>query len=87
VREIEFLRAASVSLLSQRRGEGPPGAGGGGAGEPGRQWIVHRDGSREAIPGVAAVELEAGEAIRIETPGGGGFGAQRPKGGEERSAS
>ena len=75
IREIEFLRPASVSILSQRRIAAPPGAEGGEPGACGRQWIVRRDGSREAIPGVAAVELSAGEAIRIETPGGGGWGA------------
>lgn len=74
IREIEFLRPASVSILSQRRLVAPPGAAGGEAGACGRQWIVRRGGTAEAIPGVAAVELSAGEAIRVETPGGGGWG-------------
>jgi 5-oxoprolinase (ATP-hydrolysing) len=77
IREIEFLRPASVSILSQRRLVAPPGAAGGEPGTRGRQWIVRRDGSRDAIPGVTAIELAAGEAIRIETPGGGGWGAVR----------
>jgi 5-oxoprolinase (ATP-hydrolysing) len=39
--------------------------------------MIRADGSREEVPGVVAIELAAGEAIRIETPGGGGWGAPR----------
>lgn len=75
VREILFREPVSLSLLSQNRVRGPAGARGGGDGQPGRQWIVHRDGSREPVPGIAQLRVEAGQSIRIETPGGGGWGA------------
>jgi 5-oxoprolinase (ATP-hydrolysing) len=74
IREIEFLEAVSVSLLSQNRVHGAKGLAGGGDGQPGRQWLVRADGTREPIAGHVQVELKAGEAIRIETPGGGGWG-------------
>jgi 5-oxoprolinase (ATP-hydrolysing) len=74
VREIEFLEPVSVSLLSQNRSHGAKGLDGGGDGQPGRQWIVRSDGTREAIAGHAHVDLASGEAIRVETPGGGGWG-------------
>jgi 5-oxoprolinase (ATP-hydrolysing) len=75
MREIEFLQAVQLSLLSQHRVQAPYGVDGGGPGGLGRQWIVRRDGSREAIGGVAGVDLGVGEAIRVETPGGGAWGA------------
>jgi 5-oxoprolinase (ATP-hydrolysing) len=74
VREIQFLEPVSVSILSQNRVRGARGMSGGDDGMPGRQWIVRNDGTREPVDGHAQVELEAGEAIRIETPGGGGWG-------------
>ncbi|HSH08807.1 MAG TPA: hydantoinase B/oxoprolinase family protein, partial [Oceanipulchritudo sp.] len=75
VREVAFKEAVSLSLLSQNRKNGPKGMHGGGDGQPGRQWIVRTDGSWEPIPGVAQITLNPGEGIRIETPGGGGWGA------------
>lgn len=75
VREIRFLEPVSVSLLSQNRVRGARGLAGGGDGRAGRQWVVRADRSRDAVGGQVQVELEAGEAIRIETPGGGSWGS------------
>ena len=75
VRELEFLEPVSLSFLSQRRRTGPEGADGGGSGSPGQQWVIQQDGQRVAIPGIVQMNLQAGEGIRIETPGGGGWGA------------
>jgi 5-oxoprolinase (ATP-hydrolysing) len=75
VREIRFLEPVSVSLLSQNRRRGAKGLAEGGDAQPGKQWIVRADGRREPVDGQVQVELKAGEAIRIETPGGGGWGA------------
>jgi 5-oxoprolinase (ATP-hydrolysing) len=74
-REFVFLEAVSLSLLSQHRVERPYGGAGGAAGEAGRQWLVRADGSRLALAGNAACEVEAGDRLVVETPGGGGWGA------------
>lgn len=74
VREIGFLEPVTVSLLTQNRSKGPRGLNGGGDGAPGRQWLLKKDGTRIPLEGIARVEVAAGEAIRIETPGGGGWG-------------
>ena len=74
VREIQVLTDAEVTLLAERRTRGPYGLGGGGDGAPGKASIIRQDGSVEELPGKFNVRLRAGERIRIETPGGGGFG-------------
>jgi N-methylhydantoinase B len=74
VREIEVLTDAQVTLLADRRTRGPYGLAGGADGAPGRTLIVRRDGSTEEIPGKTSVRLRNGERIRIESPGGGGWG-------------
>ncbi len=73
-REIEFLESAQLSILSQHRVFGPFGMEGGGPGSPGRQWVVRSTGAIEALPSIAAADLEPGDRIVIETPGGGGWG-------------
>jgi N-methylhydantoinase B len=74
VREIEVLTDAQVTLLADRRGRGPYGLAGGADGAPGRTTVVRQDGSEEVLPGKTSVRLRAGERIRIESPGGGGWG-------------
>jgi 5-oxoprolinase (ATP-hydrolysing) len=74
VREIVFKESVSVSLLTQNRSKGASGMNGGRSGMPGCQWLIRVDGSREPLEGIAQLNLKAGEAIRIETPGGGAFG-------------
>ncbi|MBL9118301.1 MAG: hydantoinase B/oxoprolinase family protein [Phycisphaerae bacterium] len=74
-REIEFREATQVSILAQHRIEQPYGLADGSPGAVGRQWHITADGTRHALPGIAAIDCEPGDAIRIETPGGGGYGA------------
>lgn len=74
VREIEVLTDAQVTLLADRRAHGPYGLAGANDGAPGRTIITRRDGSEEEIPGKTSVRLCAGERVRIESPGGGGWG-------------
>ncbi len=74
VRRLRFLGPMTANLLSTRRTHAPEGLAGGGNALPGAQRLVHVDGSSEALPGCFSVEVKAGEAIEIETPGGGGFG-------------
>jgi N-methylhydantoinase B len=73
VREIELLGPAEATVLSERRTRGPWGLAGGEAGEPGRNVVVRR-GREEAMPGKFTARLEPGDVLRLETPGGGGWG-------------
>jgi N-methylhydantoinase B len=74
VREIEVLTDAQVTLLADRRSRGPYGLAGGTDGAPGRTLIIRCDGSEEELPGKTSVRLRSGERVRIESPGGGGWG-------------
>ena len=76
VRRIEFLRPLQVSLLTERRGPYAPFALQGG--EPGAGGVntLQRAGSFEAekLSGKVQVDVEAGDVLTVETPGGGGYG-------------
>jgi N-methylhydantoinase B len=74
VREIEVLTECEVTLLSERRVLAPWGLSGGGDGSPGRTSVIRNDGSVEAMPGKFSTRLRKGDRIRIESPGGGGWG-------------
>ena len=74
VREIEVLTDAQVTLLADRRTRGPYGLNGGSNGSSGRTVIIRQDGSEEELPGKTSVRLGPGERVRIESPGGGGWG-------------
>ena len=69
IRELQATAPLSFSLLTERRRHPPPGADGGQPGEPGRNLL---DG--EELPAKASGELKPGQRLRIETPGGGGYG-------------
>lgn len=75
VREIEVLADCEVTLLSERRVLAPWGLNGGCDGAPGRTSIIRSSGSVETMPGKFSTRLRAGDRIRIESPGGGGWGA------------
>ena len=75
VREIELLAPAQVTLLAERRKFRPWGLQGGGAGAAGRATVTKaQSGETTELPGKCSVHLEAGDVLRIETPGGGGWG-------------
>ncbi|HEV8145779.1 MAG TPA: hydantoinase B/oxoprolinase family protein [Bryobacteraceae bacterium] len=73
VREFRFLAPAEVTILSDRRARGPYGIAGGQPGRPGRNTGL-RDGKSTALPAKTRFEIRAGDALRIESPGGGGWG-------------
>ncbi len=73
IREFEFLSPAQVTILSDRRKRGPYGLEGGAGGKPGRNTILRR-GRAVRVPSKTSVEVRAGDVLRIETPGGGGYG-------------
>jgi N-methylhydantoinase B/oxoprolinase/acetone carboxylase alpha subunit len=74
VREYEMLTDVSVTLLTDRRIGRPYGLQGGSPAAPGRNTLIRPDQSSEELPGKVRLELRSGDRLRIETPGGGGFG-------------
>jgi N-methylhydantoinase B len=69
LREYHFLEDAELSILSERRAHAPWGLAGGGSGQPGRNLL---DG--EPLGSKVQMPVRAGQTLRVETPGGGGFG-------------
>ena len=74
LRIIRALEPAVCTLVSSSRRTPPFGLEGGGPGATGRQFILRADSRREAVSGIVSIDLGAGDAIHLETPGGGGFG-------------
>jgi N-methylhydantoinase B len=75
VREIELLAPAQVTLLADRRKFRPWGLQGGGEGAAGQATVLASDvAEARNLPGKCSVNLAAGDVLRIETPGGGGWG-------------
>ena len=69
IREVEALEDMTYSLITERRRHAPPGADGGEPGRPGRNLL-----NGEELPPKASGALDPGDRLRIETPGGGGYG-------------
>jgi 5-oxoprolinase (ATP-hydrolysing) len=74
IRLIRFLEPMEAALLSSRREAPPQGLAGGAAGLPGRQRLISPDGAVKELSGCFSITVRPGEAVEIETPGGGGFG-------------
>jgi N-methylhydantoinase B len=72
VRELRALEPSRLSVISERRRHAPQGTHGGEPGAPGRNLL-----NGEELPAKATRDLAPGDLVRIETPGGGGFGAPR----------
>ncbi|GAB3317869.1 hydantoinase B/oxoprolinase family protein [Haloplanus rallus] len=73
-RDIEVLTDdVAFSLLADRRRHRPYGIAGGDAGAAGEDRL-DRDGESGPIPGKSTHDLDAGDVVRIRTPGGGGYG-------------
>jgi N-methylhydantoinase B len=70
VRELEAREPMRYTLIAERRRHAPRGAEGGREGAPGRDLL-----NGEAIEAKSEGKMAAGDRLRIETPGGGGFGA------------
>ncbi len=75
VRRLRFLAPVSLSLLSNNRRNRPLGLAGGGDGKAGANWLLSADGKRRSLPATVELDVAAGEAIEIESPGGGAYGA------------
>jgi len=74
IREWEMREPVQVTLLTERRQQAPSGAGGGEAGACGCQFRISKEGARAPLQAKGSWWFEAGERLRIETPGGGGYG-------------
>jgi len=74
VREFRVLADCRLSLLTERRRHAPRGVEGGEDGARGRNLL-----NGEELPPKVTRQLRAGDLLRIETPGGGGYGAS-PRG-------
>jgi 5-oxoprolinase (ATP-hydrolysing) len=75
VRRLTFLEPMEVALLSSRRVEHPFGLEGGGEALSGTQRVIRANGESEDLPGLFRIDVEAGDSVEIETPGGGGMGS------------
>jgi len=76
IRELEFLRPLTLSLITNRRGDHRPwGLAGGEPGTAGRNTLLGPDGSATPLPAATTIDVAPGERLRLETPGGGGWGA------------
>jgi N-methylhydantoinase B/oxoprolinase/acetone carboxylase alpha subunit len=73
VRELRFLAPAEITILSDRRERGPWGLAGGRPGKAGRNTLI-RGRRKVHLAGKTRVEVRPGDLLRIETPGGGGWG-------------
>jgi N-methylhydantoinase B len=69
VREVEALAEMRYSLITERRRHAPPGADGGEPGAPGRNLL-----NGEELAAKVSGTLGPGDRLRLETPGGGGYG-------------
>jgi N-methylhydantoinase B len=83
VREIEFLTDVRGSILSDRRRVPPFGLAGGRPGKTGRNVLLLR-GRSVYLPSKAGFEAPQGSTLRIETPGGGGWGGESKSKGNTR---
>ncbi len=77
IREFLFLTDAQITILSERRRIPPYGLFGGEPGEVGRNIHI-KEGKEYILDGKICLKVKKGEKIRIETPGGGGYGLKNP---------
>jgi 5-oxoprolinase (ATP-hydrolysing) len=73
-RRVRFLEPMTASILANNRDIAPFGLAGGGAGQPGRNWVERVGGKREELGHIGEVQMNPGDVFVIDTPGGGGFG-------------
>jgi 5-oxoprolinase (ATP-hydrolysing) len=78
VRRLRFLEPMTVSTLSGHRRVAPYGLAGGQPGTLGRNRVERADGSVVEMAGCDSVEVDVGDVLIVETPGGGGFGTRMP---------
>ncbi|MEW6139091.1 MAG: hydantoinase B/oxoprolinase family protein [Thermodesulfobacteriota bacterium] len=75
-RDLRVLRPAIVTLISERRRFPPYGLNGGSPGACGKNVLIRHDGSEVDLPSKVSFRAEEGDVISVQTPGGGGWGAE-----------
>lgn len=75
-RDVRVLRAATVTLLTERRRIPPYGLAGGAPGACGKNVLIYPDGASVDLPSKVSFRAEAGDVISVRTPGGGGWGSE-----------
>jgi N-methylhydantoinase B/oxoprolinase/acetone carboxylase alpha subunit len=75
-RDLEVLEPATISLITERRRSAPWGAQGGAPGVVGENWLLPGGDEERAerLPDKCTIRLNAGDVLRMLTPGGGGWG-------------
>jgi 5-oxoprolinase (ATP-hydrolysing) len=74
IREILFHEDMEVAILASHRDVPPPGCNGGQPGMAGINRIIRADGTIQTLKGTVTLAVASGDIIRIDTPGGGGYG-------------
>jgi len=73
-RKIVFTKPCELTILSQHRKESPYGSNGGKSGKVGKQWVKTEGGDIVELQGCDSYSIQPGDAVVINTPGGGGYG-------------
>ena len=77
VREIEFTRPLTLSLLTGRRESRPYGLSGGQPGQAGENWLIDVNETTRKLSWRCEIPISQGQRLRLETPSGGGFGPEK----------
>ncbi len=72
-RRIRFLETMTAAILANNRTTRPFGMAGGEPGSPGANWVERADGTRQDLGYAGSAELDAGDVLVVQTPGGGGY--------------
>ncbi|MBP2299473.1 5-oxoprolinase (ATP-hydrolyzing) [Azospirillum picis] len=75
IRRLRFLEPMTAAILANHRKVPPFGLDGGGDGAVGRTWVQRGDGSVQELASQDRTTVQPGDALVVETPGGGGFGS------------
>jgi 5-oxoprolinase (ATP-hydrolysing) len=73
-RRLRFTEDVTVSVLAGHRRVAPYGMAGGAPGALGRTWVERADGTRVELGSADSVDVQSGDVLVVQTPGGGGYG-------------
>lgn len=76
IREYQFLTPTQISIISERRSFSPYGLNGGENGKKGRNLLISK-GKKQKLGSKVNIQAQSGDILRIETPGGGGYGRKK----------